>query len=357
MRRLAWVIGSGLAAFVLPFAAHAFTYDVGITHAGVTFTPSPFFVGERVRIYAMVRNFGDRDVEGSIFFSENGIAIGTPPPFSAKARGAEEEVWVEWQPGTVGERQIFVRVVSAAEMRDEDLANNEMIVPVFVDRDSDGDRIGDRADGDDDNDGLPDAWEESHGLNPRDASDATRDPDGDGRSTVDEYRAGTDPFTAPPAARGGGGTSGGGGGSGGTGAPPAPKPVIAPVPTTPPAPTPKPATAPTTARSPSVTKPKPPSPVTAVAGTKIRLPAAAGATTVTTDSAPTDAQALARADTSASPPVPLERFDRSLDALLGDRASGWGARIAGMAAFVVAAAAVAVMVLLRRRRDAGDEVT
>lgn len=46
---------------------------------------------------------------------------------------------------------------------------------------------------DTDGDGMPDAWEIAHGLNPNDPSDAARDDDGDGFSNLQEYLAGTDP--------------------------------------------------------------------------------------------------------------------------------------------------------------------
>jgi hypothetical protein len=47
-----------------------------------------------------------------------------------------------------------------------------------------------------DGDGIPDAWEVAHGLDPRDPSDAAADPDGDGSTNLQEYRAGTDPHDA-----------------------------------------------------------------------------------------------------------------------------------------------------------------
>jgi uncharacterized protein (DUF1800 family) len=46
---------------------------------------------------------------------------------------------------------------------------------------------------DSDKDGMPDVWEDAHGLNKFDPSDATQDADGDGLSNRDEYLAGTDP--------------------------------------------------------------------------------------------------------------------------------------------------------------------
>ncbi|MDG6226045.1 MAG: Ig-like domain-containing protein [Candidatus Thermoplasmatota archaeon] len=63
-------------------------------------------------------------------------------------------------------------------------------------QDSDRDGIGDNADPDDDNDGMPDWWEIEHGLDPYDPADADLDPDGDGASNLEEYMRGTDPNVA-----------------------------------------------------------------------------------------------------------------------------------------------------------------
>ena len=43
------------------------------------------------------------------------------------------------------------------------------------------------------NDGIPDTWKLSHGLNPTDASPADGDTDGDGKTNLAEFQLGTDP--------------------------------------------------------------------------------------------------------------------------------------------------------------------
>ena len=58
--------------------------------------------------------------------------------------------------------------------------------------DTDRDGVGNNADSDDDNDGMPDAWEQKYGLNPL-KDDANEDPDNDDISNIDEYNLGTLP--------------------------------------------------------------------------------------------------------------------------------------------------------------------
>jgi hypothetical protein len=52
--------------------------------------------------------------------------------------------------------------------------------------------------GDSDGDGMPDAWETAHGLNPA-VADGSVDTDGDGMTNLDEFLAGTDPRDASSA--------------------------------------------------------------------------------------------------------------------------------------------------------------
>lgn len=65
-----------------------------------------------------------------------------------------------------------------------------------------GDPAGERIflltlDQDQDKDGLPDDWEDVHGLDRASARDATEDPDNDGVSNLGEFQLGTNPHLAP----------------------------------------------------------------------------------------------------------------------------------------------------------------
>ncbi len=54
---------------------------------------------------------------------------------------------------------------------------------------------------DGDGDGMPDAWEQDHGLNPADAADGPADKDGDGYTNVEDYLNGLVQWSADPGLR------------------------------------------------------------------------------------------------------------------------------------------------------------
>jgi hypothetical protein len=62
--------------------------------------------------------------------------------------------------------------------------------------DTDNDGIGNNADLDDDDDGMPDLWEIEHGLDPL-RDDSQEDLDGDGVSNMDEFENGGNPALSP----------------------------------------------------------------------------------------------------------------------------------------------------------------
>jgi hypothetical protein len=62
--------------------------------------------------------------------------------------------------------------------------------------DYDEDNIPDTIDTDDDNDGLPDDWEDENELNPMDPDDAGLDSDSDNLTNLEEYSINTDPIAA-----------------------------------------------------------------------------------------------------------------------------------------------------------------
>jgi len=87
----------------------------------------------------------------------------------------------------------------------EKLVDNDFgqVIVEVNDRDEDGvldvdDAFPDEASysDDTDEDGLPDLWEERFGLDPNLASDASEDPDGDGRNNLSEFEAGNSPLAA-----------------------------------------------------------------------------------------------------------------------------------------------------------------
>ena len=58
---------------------------------------------------------------------------------------------------------------------------------------TDGDAQGNACDPDDDNDGMPDAFEIANGFDPLNAADASQDADGDGFTNLEEFKGRSDP--------------------------------------------------------------------------------------------------------------------------------------------------------------------
>ncbi len=161
-----------LTAF--PVRAQEFFKDISISPGDVRVTDS-VLKGDSVRVYVTVHNHSHFDLSGVVkFYDEKTSSFIEPDqPVSILAQNTDD-VFVDWTADSVGNHPIAVRVVPWHSDGD-DPTNNKVTKPVYVDTDSDGDGIGDRADPDDDNDGTPDNEDDF----PRDPSES-KDTDGDG---------------------------------------------------------------------------------------------------------------------------------------------------------------------------------
>ncbi|MFH1181922.1 MAG: thrombospondin type 3 repeat-containing protein [Candidatus Woesearchaeota archaeon] len=74
-----------------------------------------------------------------------------------------------------------------------DSLDNCAQVPNNDQKDVDNDDIGDACDDDNDNDGMPDAWETRNDLDPSDPGDSSQDFDNDGLTNLQEFKSKTNP--------------------------------------------------------------------------------------------------------------------------------------------------------------------
>jgi hypothetical protein len=95
-----------------------------------------------------------------------------------------------WSDAPLGEHRLI-----AVATDSDGLCATSVAVVIRVERDNDADGLLDGCDPDDDNDTIPDSWEDANGTGSC-TNDAMEDPDGDGRTNLDEYIAGTSPTNA-----------------------------------------------------------------------------------------------------------------------------------------------------------------
>lgn len=168
----------GLSLALVTGASAATTTATGTAQQGCTLSirnediavlPSAPFVGYAAKIYATVQPLCKRDTEGDVLFYANNKLIGSKP-ISYKKNGLAEEVWIGWTPSEFGNHSL--RVDTKGETG---VVGDSASITFFVDRDFDGDGVGDKADPDDDNDGVEDTKDQF----PQDPK-KSKDTDGDG---------------------------------------------------------------------------------------------------------------------------------------------------------------------------------
>lgn len=143
----------------------------GLIRGNIWYSDEPFFSGETVRIYSAIFNGSKHDIKGTVEFYDGQERIGSAS-FAVLGGGRVEEIWTDWRT-TQGNHVIFAKI---KEVRMREIGAEERVVSLqhmitaederFVDLDTDGDRIGNREDPDDDNDGIPDEEEQAAGSDP-----------------------------------------------------------------------------------------------------------------------------------------------------------------------------------------------
>jgi hypothetical protein len=171
---------------------------------GVTLTVSgiPY---SAYRVYGLFANGNTSSACGIVNVNVNGIwALGGSATTTAPAWGHIDSnysehgsYWTEIDPGSVQANYWTVDTTGdtcllVTEPRNGD--NRGCLTGLIIQKlaDADGDGIADESDPDDDNDGIPDAWEVSHGLNSL-SDDAGENDDGDRFDNMYEYVTDTNP--------------------------------------------------------------------------------------------------------------------------------------------------------------------
>ena len=194
-----------LALLFVPFAVSAETVDVGFVGQGIYFSSTELYVGQEIRVYGRLRNYGDVDVVGSVGFYLGDQQIEDDNIISLPADGFDEEVFIDLVVPE-GAFNLSARI-NDTDPQDTNPANNstqtsqQQGIPDDDkdgvlnasdncpsaenpdQSDSDGDGFGDACDIDDDNDGLTDELESELGT-----SSSNPDTDGDGISDKDDSK-------------------------------------------------------------------------------------------------------------------------------------------------------------------------
>lgn len=134
-----------LSFFLAPFTARAADQDVGFIVSNFYFSETPLIVGEEVRMYASIKNFGDTDMAGFVTFKLSGELLTEPISFKSVAGGAIDNVFVDF---TVPSEDFNI-LVSLGGMvpDDQNSQNNSYLSPIYEPlRDSDRDGIADEFD-------------------------------------------------------------------------------------------------------------------------------------------------------------------------------------------------------------------
>ena len=172
------------ASLVVPNAMQAatLTYDLGLSQADIFFSAQTLVIGQPIRLYARIHNYGSQDVNAYVRFYRSDVLIEDSQAVSVVANSLPDEVYVDW---TVPVDSFNIRAeIRGQTPQDEVAANDVALTALYYPKyDTDGDGTIAELDTDDDNDGLLDSEEAELGTDP-----LNPDTDGDRvNDSEDEY--------------------------------------------------------------------------------------------------------------------------------------------------------------------------
>ncbi len=153
---------------LLPLAVGAQNLNAGFVE-GLWYSRQEFFAGDMVRVYVALRNSSQANISTTIEFFDNDKLIGSKSVDALSGRLIE--TWTDWE-ATAGKHKLTARLSDLVidevgkNTKTEPAVDNLATDNLLIDTDSDSDNIGNQADPDDDNDGVPDLTEIERGTNP-----------------------------------------------------------------------------------------------------------------------------------------------------------------------------------------------
>lgn len=154
---------------------------LGIAPERVWLSQGDTFVGDQVTISTVVVNNSNAEFRGTVEFLDGKTSLGKREVDLSP--GKSQIVDFPWN-ATYGQKTFSARIIDpilGTSSTKLGSSANSGSISQFVDLDTDGDRIGNQADPDDDNDGLSDVDEKKLGTNP-----LLADTDGDGINDKDD---------------------------------------------------------------------------------------------------------------------------------------------------------------------------
>ena len=158
-----------LSAPLVSSATTTPTVLAGVPKSPLWFSQDPFFAGETVTIYSVVYNSTPYDFSGSLEMKDGTTPVGRKD-FTIKAGEGAQVVSFSWR-ATQGNHTLHAEIVDKNFLSSDQSAFAANVptlgtgdVKRFADVDTDGDRIGDTLDTDDDGDGLSDVAERKLGT-------------------------------------------------------------------------------------------------------------------------------------------------------------------------------------------------